>query len=391
MGKIKIVEIYKDVDEKLYQLSKVFLEPEIFLEPANESLMKKLFFEGKIKDVEFKYQPYYFDVNKYLNLVKKVEVPDGMLKDLYEERKKELILHLLMIKHRGNAEKMRELSSELYGVVDLFIFNKALAVAKGILGSVDTNNEKEDEKIKGEKLIDLFNTLIKRFELEKHGWRAIPTRKKLVSVSPVEKLIRINPDREFTMNYAKRLVVHEFFVHTFRGENAHAQPLKIFLKFPKYLETEEGLAVYFERNTGYGDDLKFAEYAGRVIAVRLAYEGKSFKYLFDYLIDLGFNKETAWNLCFRVFRGGYFLKDFVYFKGYLDLERQRFEKNLRVHYLYCGKVGLKNIDLVKDLMAKRIIKKPRILPPNLKDLKDLSGVKRFVEDFFKDYMSTFST
>ena len=392
MGNAKVIEVYKEVDEKIYQLSKVFPEPEIFLEPANENLMKKLFFEGKINDVEFKYQPHYFDVNKYLKLVKNVDVPEGMLKELYEERKKEIILHLLMIKYRGNAEKMRELSSELYGVVDLFIFNKALAVAKGILGSSEQEkNEGDGETIKGSELINLFNTLIKRFGLEKRGWKAIATGKKLVSVSPVEKLIRINPNREFTIKYAKRLVVHEFFVHTFRGENGHMQPLKIFLKFPKYLETEEGLAVYFERNTGYGDDLKFAEYAGRVIAVRLAYEGKSFKYIFDYLLDLGFEKETAWNLCFRVFRGGCFLKDFVYFKGYLDLERHRFEKDLKVQYLYCGKVGLKNIDLVKDLISEKIIKKPQILPPNLKELRDLSGVKKFVEDFFRDYMSTSST
>ncbi len=378
-----VVNVYREVDEKIYQLSKIFPDPELFIEPINEKLMKKLFFDGKIQEVNFKYQPHYFDVNKYLKTIQKIKVPEGLLKNLYEERKKELMLHLLMIKHRGNRQKMREFSSQLYGVVDLFIFNKALVVAKGILKNLEKSKEKEiEEKLSGKKLIDIFDALMKKFGLDEKGWAVIETNKKFVSVSPYEKLVKINPEREFNTNYAKRLVVHEFFVHTFRAENAYIQPLKIFLKFPKYLETEEGLAVYFERNTGYGDDLKFAEYAGRAIAVRLAYEEKSFKYIFDYLMNLGFDKETAWNLCFRVFRGGCFLKDFVYFKGYLDLERQKFDDYVKADYIYCGKIGLGNLKLVKILLEKRIIKKPCILPPGLKDLKDLRRVKKFVESFF---------
>ncbi|MFH1305108.1 MAG: tyrosine/phenylalanine carboxypeptidase domain-containing protein, partial [Candidatus Omnitrophota bacterium] len=167
----------------------------------------------------------------------------------------------------------------------------------------------------------------------------------------------------------ERLKVHEVKVHIYRGVNGNEQPFKIFRDgLAGYDETEEGLAILAEEAAGCfeSDTRQMKLYAGRAMAADCCLKG-SFHDTFVKLREF-FPDELAYRLTERGKRGlkdtsanGGFPRDFHYISGGVKV-RQYVENHGSLSILYVGKIGLEDVDSVRSLLDRGILKRPKHLP-----------------------------
>jgi len=101
-----MLEEYYDVDRKIFNIGKR-IRPLFYLNPINAEGQKEAFLSGKIKSPSFEYMQIDPDDNpdeieKELNLL---IVPEGMLKEIYENKITELKLLNSLVKLRGNPKR----------------------------------------------------------------------------------------------------------------------------------------------------------------------------------------------------------------------------------------------------------------------------------------------
>lgn len=192
-----------------------------------------------------------------------------------------------------------------------------------------------------------------------------------LAVNALRREIYIDTSARFPINSIKRYLCHEIETHIFRAENGNIQPFRIFLSgFPAYGETEEGLAVYNEQRRGLLDLPTLKKYSARVVAAAGCKEA-SFVELFEELLPY-YSLDEAYTLVQRVKRGltdtslpGGYSKDFIYLSGCQKISafmQNQASESEALKVLYCGKVGLENFDLARDLLEQGVLKPPRYLP-----------------------------
>ncbi|MCA8919026.1 MAG: DUF1704 domain-containing protein [Planctomycetes bacterium] len=179
------------------------------------------------------------------------------------------------------------------------------------------------------------------------------------------------------------LAVHEIQTHVLRTRNGAMQPFRalFFHGFPRvdlpasgYLATEEGLATFNEELAGVLTNRRRRLLAGRVKAVYLMdKEELSFGEIFNTLTQKHkFTKTEAYTICERVFRGGGYTKDHLYFYGYEQV-RQCWETSPEdFEVLYMGKLGIAHVPVVKRLYkaGQGILYPARYMPKFFDDLPD---------------------
>ena len=81
---------------------------------------------------------------------------------------------------------------------------------------------------------------------------------------------------------------------------------------------------------------------------------------------LAYDLDEAYELVFRIYRGGGLTKDGLYLSGFLDVVRYWLSgRDLAV--LCAGKVSVDNAPIVRDLIARGVLLGPRLLPRFLDD------------------------
>ena len=161
------------------------------------------------------------------------------------------------------------------------------------------------------------------------------------------------------------LIHHELGVHMVTTMNAVDQPLRVFrLGLPGNTHTQEGLAILCEYLSGNMMVKRLQSLAIRVMAVKEMLNGKPFGHTCRYLEDdCGMNRDQAFTLATRVYRGGGFTKDYVYLSGLRDL--LQVYKETDISSLYVGKGAMSCMSVVSDLLERGVIDKPRRIPPAL--------------------------
>lgn len=178
-----------------------------------------------------------------------------------------------------------------------------------------------------------------------------------VNIMPAEQKIQISSSEEFSELDVERLKVHEIGVHYMRYFNAKRTEIKLLQKgTSNYIETEEGLAVYFEDLKGVLSNAQMHIYAGRVIGAYFALR-KSFYEVFMILRNYGFSDINAFNITARAKRNlsdtslaGGFTKDYVYFSGYFKIKK--YAENHDIKDLFIGKIKTEDVYLLKDFISK---------------------------------------
>ena len=345
-----IVAKYKEVDKRICSSDiSGFL---YYITPSNLE-------EEKLNpDPEFNYPPLDFDPKEKIKKLSSTNVPEGELAEVYEGKKDEIIYKLKILENRGERGKVVELSEELYGKPK----KATVDFAKYILEQKQSYYEYP--KILGaEYLKKEMEKILEKYNLK--DWKIEFSEKPEVTVSPLKKRITIGKNRKFSEKDIRRLIEHEIGVHALRAENGSLQPLEIFVAgFPGYLKTEEGFALYREEVTKLLDNKKLREYAARVIAVDMVYNGYEFKQIFEKLKSYGFSDEEGWNITYRALRAGGFCKDHIYLEGLREIEEflEKGNKKKKLKLLYVGKIGLNDLELVENLLNAKEIIKPKYFP-----------------------------
>jgi len=360
------------VDEKIKQLDLAIyniaekVEKNIlnYINPTNSKKQKDLFFESINKH---NYEQPYFEYQKFdKQFIQKLK--EELLKIEKQLQKSKLEEYLKI--------KASNLESELELILSIdtkdFCKNSKKAYGKPSKKLITLSKEILCKKFKNESRQKTIQIEQVKRELEKKmsdsntGFSVIIDEQMSAkaAVNLNERKVKLNSNALFSLKDINRLFVHEVETHVYRYLNGEKQTVKAlaFGSGEDYLKTEEGLALYNEKQTKVESEEQEKKYAGRAIAVDYALKHDFFE-TFDYLNQF-FDKEEAHAITQRVKRGipygskGAFTKDYCYMDGFLQINEET-HKGLKIEELYVGKICSKEIGLVKKIPG---VKKASYLP-----------------------------
>lgn len=177
-----------------------------------------------------------------------------------------------------------------------------------------------------------------------------------ITVDAALGTIRLSPRLETAPEQLERLLVHEIDVHARRVVNGARLPWALFrLGAPGYRETEEGLAVYWERRGGHLYPWQEKLYAARCVATAEALRA-GFVEVVDAL-EPSLGREAAARVALRVKRGlrdtsrpGGLTKEHHYVSGARRVARH-VEAGGRIAPLFGAKIDLAQAPLLEALAA----------------------------------------
>ncbi|QDP02125.1 flavohemoglobin expression-modulating QEGLA motif protein [Thalassotalea sp. PS06] len=171
----------------------------------------------------------------------------------------------------------------------------------------------------------------------------------------------INKDAMFSKQEIHAFAYHELGIHMLTTINAKQQPLRVFgLGLPGNTYAQEGLALYSEYCSGSLTIDRLQTIALRVIAVKYMLEHGDFVKTYHALLnDYDLEKDKAFTLTTRVYRGGGFTKDYLYLKGFRDV--MGLAKLGSIDNLLVGKTGLLDFAVTNELVERGMINKPEPL------------------------------
>ena len=314
--------------------------------PENLKSEREAFLANPDKAPDFRYRPLEFDPDQILESLKACDVPDthGTLTRLLSYKRDRLFtLHALLCV-RGNRDEMLEHCFNLYGSPSVYLVETANKLLKESVTSLE-----EPKDVSPEDVVTLFEESYREWGITDFAVELSDSRTS--RVEPAHKRVLIG-NRMMSESTARRLLYHET-THVVRAINGRKQPGCLGWLFgtgiPGYLASEEGLTGLVEFRLGLLDPQVERKLAGRVVAAHMLIEGCSFCEVYEALLAHGFTDDMAWRITYRVFRGGGFTKDFVYWEG-RQLLRMFASQGEDIRRLFVGKIGVQHLDLVQELL-----------------------------------------
>ncbi len=357
---------YKYLDKEIFKLnSKLSIFK--YITPINAEDERKIFFQKYSSknhyNPKFVYPKMDLDLSSIHSNLEKLPLDTSPLGKLFWDKAEELKTRAHFL---GNLSTrgITKYSSILYGKPSKELSNRAKNLFNNTSIPVDIKYE-----VKPVDLKQRMEDALKRYRLNDWRVRIKRNMNPRVNVNVIDRIVEINGNYLYHEEEARGLEVHEVSTHILRVENGSHQPFAIFgIGLAGHEETEEGLAAWNEKRVLHLREDLMLLYAGRVLACSLSFE-KSFWDVFNYLVNR-VSPYRAYYITQRIKRGfkdtsepGAFTKDYIYMSGLEKIERVLKGKNrTMVELLYLGKIGLGDIEQVKNLRDKGILKKPKILP-----------------------------
>lgn len=197
-------------------------------------------------------------------------------------------------------------------------------------------------------------------------------------------VVKVNSSAMITKSEVHALAHHELGVHLLTTLNGRRQPLRILsLGSPVNTMTQEGLAILCEYLAGHMTLPRLKVLALRVLAVKSMIEEKDFKQTFLFLKEQHrTSDDMAFTITARVYRGGGFTKDYLYFQG-LHKMLNAYETRDDFTNMLCGKVSIEHLDLVTRLVGKGYLEKPDLVSPAIKSPVKNDSISRFIAHAIK--------
>lgn len=191
--------------------------------------------------------------------------------------------------------------------------------------------------------------------------------------------IKVNKQASLSTSDANALAQHEIGVHLVTTLNARRQPLRILeIGNPLNTMTQEGLAILSEYLSNSLTIKRLRTLALRVIAVRSMINDKSFKRTFALLNEEhGASNDTAFAITARIFRGGGFVKDYLYLQGFHRM-LNAFEHEPDFKLLFSGKTSIDYLPQIKRLVDKGFLLAPQHIAPIFKQPAQLDDTKQYI-------------
>ncbi|MFW6134339.1 MAG: tyrosine/phenylalanine carboxypeptidase domain-containing protein [Elusimicrobiota bacterium] len=351
----------KNIDNKLLKIINKF-PFYVWLTPVNKAIEREKFFSNNDYNPVFKYEINKSLLQKIKTGLDNVIVPESScFGEIYNKLIQEYLLKIRMIENLNKPEEFTRISKLLYGIYS----RKDSEEADDIL-------EKNYEQVnKGEiRPGEIKKTLLEKIRQQGiNNWDVELSNNIMskVTVKPKLNKILVHGKYKYLPGEDRRLAVHEIEVHLFRALNGDLQKYSIFKTgLAGYLETEEGLAVYYERRKKVCSARQMKIYAGRLKAVQKSLSS-SFAETYRFL-RRWFDRDTAYILTQRAKRGltdtskpGALTKDAHYISGHRKAG-EYIQNNGDLKYLFVGKVGINDVDLIKKLIDSGRIKEPLYMP-----------------------------
>jgi uncharacterized protein (TIGR02421 family) len=295
---------------------------------------------------------------------------------------------VMMMESRGKPA-FSKISQQLYGssedafYVDAPTLNDlACAVSKTLDNIQDKAISKQDEKIyTAKQSIEILGPKLERYFTDMSGDpRVIVSDDIVADAAAGAETIKMNQSVMFSKRALRQLEVHEGWVHLGTTLNGKRQPICTFLSkgAPSSTVTQEGLAILVEILTFSSFPSRVRRITDRVRAVNMAEDGADFLDVFKYFESTGNDSEAAYKCAVRAFRGSVpngkpFTKDLSYVRGFVEIFnyiRLAIGEGLVSHIpmLFCGKTALEDLRLIVDLVDQGLVKKPKYVPPQFKDV-----------------------
>jgi uncharacterized protein (TIGR02421 family) len=180
------------------------------------------------------------------------------------------------------------------------------------------------------------------------------------------------------------LAQHEIGVHLVTTLNARKQPLRILeIGNPLNTMTQEGLAILSEYLSNNLTIKRLKILALRVIAVDSMIKDRNFKRTFALLREEhGACNELAFTITARIFRGGGFVKDYLYLQGFHKM-LNAFENEADFQLLFCGKTSISYLPIIHRLVDKGFVVAPHYVAPVFNKPTELNETKRYIAHAIK--------
>jgi alpha-L-glutamate ligase-like protein len=334
---------YGEVDYKINQIAKSLKLVEK-LKPKNLKVELDTLNKDHNYNPQFEYENHLEMVYQKQNDLLNIHCDDSVLGRVYEDKKTELFNILNIIQNIGNPELQYFYSKYIPAPTE-----SEFKLAKKL---------KSESIIKKEKPIE-FTQIIKQLEqtlrdYDLKNWR-IQIKNDMIGKFSVNKSnkIFVKKDISITQTRLDKIIAHEILTHVLTTQNGKKQPYLIFQDgMARYLETQEGMAIYNEYEL---NDLPGRTYAAR----NLISSYMSLKYGFaesiNKLVDLGFKRTIAQRHVLRTKRGlsdtskpGGITKQVIYTRGALKIEKF-IKKGGDIRDLYIGKIDVDKIDEIKKM------------------------------------------
>jgi len=344
------------VDTRLrYLLQKLNLGPAV--KPLNLTEERKAFlhprWSHKKKSPTFKYKN---DPSKWTNFnpvlsLESVEAPEEVV-EIYREKQRELDIMRQMFAAVG-SDKFTPFAIELFGVPSDEDARQARRVLEKFSDVIPP-----ERNCSAEDFARLLGARLKKIGISM-DIKLISSMATKVSVDSVSRGIHINRKALFAPQEVRRLLVHEIDVHAVRVHNGSCLPWGVFsMGTAGYRETEEGLAVYFERRSDNLYPFQEKIYAGRCLAVYLSLSA-GFAEVFEELL-VYFDEQTAYTIVERVKRGladtsrsGALTKESHYFTGPNRVQSYLQNKG-SLKMLMGGKIAFKHAKIINGFLRNGI-------------------------------------
>jgi uncharacterized protein (TIGR02421 family) len=324
-----------------------------YINPANSSDIAKAYITREKtpkNNPKYRYRELDFDPEHTKVELLNLPIVDSELGRIYRAKRDEVFNTICMLESRNTPEFL-DRSRLLFGTAEKKTVQKAEEWLKLEAEPEDPNQfDAREAKAKLDAIVRKQRFLC-----------SVRVRKYLSSDAAAGELsVALRKGATYSQGDIASLAVHEVETHVLRTRNGEMQPFRalFFHGFPRfdspasgYLATEEGLATFNEDLAGVLSVRRKRLLAGRAKAVFLMdKEELSFADIFHTLTQQHkFTKAEAYAICERVFRGGGYTKDHIYFHGF-ELVKQLWETSPEdFEILYMGKLGVAHIPIVKRL------------------------------------------
>lgn len=335
------------------------------IRPMNIKDEKKKFFKKKGDyNPQFEYPQLKFDPIELVDRLSKVKLDSSDLGKIFSAKKKEIEQKIELLESI-DQERFTEMSAKLYGKPSEQDYQNCIEVLEK---HKEEKSEKKTKYYSTEEVKEKFEEVFKKYGLT--NWK-VKTKENMVAACVAGKNNRlfIREDVKFSEERIQSLIIHEIETHIITAENGKLQPYEIFNRgLAKYLETQEGMAMY---NVATQMKIPFEQNYkahGHVISIYSALT-KSFKEVFATIKKYGLSDEDAFRSALKAKRGiadtskpGAFTKDYIYYKGYHQVKN--YLEHGKLSDLYIGKMNVKDVEIAKAIPS---IREAKILPDWLKE------------------------
>lgn len=347
-----------ELDKKLFSLCKSvetlnFINPINLVAQKNRFIKKNSYIAPNFNYKQLNMNPYKFRESLYKLPVD--DIFDAGIQQLYRHVIDNLASKIDLLTSIGTDDFVYN-SLKYYGEPN----QTDIANARFILHLNDEDVTEPEKHLTANEAIDYF-----RYQADEWGLKCkIEKSGKIVAKAMVNNekaLLLINKDAKFTDKELHAFAYHELGIHMLTTINAKKHPLKVFsLGLTGNTHTQEGIALYSEYCSGSLTIQRLKVIALRVIAVQYMLEHRDFVKTYHELInEFSLEKEFAFTLTTRVYRGGGFTKDYLYLTGFRDI--LNVAKQGSIDNLLVGKTGLLDFEVVTEMVERGMLDKPKSL------------------------------